>query len=163
VYVDAEGRTTVRNLRAVGEVACTGVHGANRLASTSLLEALVWGVRAGRSAASELSSAPPEGFPPIRPWKRENERIDPDLLTQDWMTIKQTMWNYVGLIRTPKRLERAQHILRALADQVQGFYEHAALTDELIGLRNGATVAQLILTAALRNRRSIGCHFLRPD
>ncbi len=162
VYVDLEGRTTIRNLWAIGEVSCTGVHGANRLASTSLLEALVWGVRAGRSIGRELSAQAPE-FPSIRPWKPETEKVDADLLLQDWLTIRHTMWNYVGLIRTPKRLERAQKILRELSDEVQKFYAGSKVSDDLVGLRNGATTAQLILTAALRNHQSLGCHFIRSD
>ncbi|MFH1018419.1 MAG: L-aspartate oxidase [Pseudomonadota bacterium] len=162
VFVDLDGRTTIRNLYAVGEVSCTGVHGANRLASTSLLEDLVWGVRAGRAIAGELSASVP-ALPPVRSWKPETEKVDADLLIQDWVTIKHTMWNYVGLIRTPKRLERAQRILRELSDEVQKFYAGSKLSDDLIGLRNGSTTAQLIVTAALRNRQSLGCHFVRSD
>jgi L-aspartate oxidase len=89
--------------------------------------------------------------------------VDRDLLAQDWLTIQHTMWNYVGLVRTPKRLDRARHILRELADEVEKFYAGSVLSDELLGLRNGAAVAQLVLTAALRNRTSRGCHYVRAD
>ena len=85
-----------------------------------------------------------------------------NLLAQDWLTIKQTTWNYIGLIRTPRRLERAKKILSALADEVEAFYSHSTLSDELIGLRNAAA-AQLVLTAARRNHQSIGCHFIAKD
>ncbi|HLG20202.1 MAG TPA: L-aspartate oxidase [Bdellovibrionota bacterium] len=162
VAVDLDGNTTIQNLKAIGEVACSGVHGGNRLASTSLLEDLVWGVRAAQNVQRRMNSGRYD-FPDIRLWEPEMEAVDRDLLTQDWMTIKHTMWNYVGLVRTPKRLERAQRILRDLADEIEKFYGDSALSDELIGLRNGATVAQLILTAARRNHSSIGCHYLRSD
>ncbi|MFH1262192.1 MAG: L-aspartate oxidase [Pseudomonadota bacterium] len=162
VAVDLDGSTTIENLKAVGEVACSGVHGANRLASTSLLEDLVWGVRAGRDIGRRVKGAKYR-FPEIRPWQDETEPVDRDLLAQDWMTIKHTMWNYVGLIRTPKRLDRAQRILRSLSDEVERFYAHSVLSDELIGLRNGVFCAHLILTAARRNRQSRGCHYLRND
>jgi L-aspartate oxidase len=160
VSVDLQGRTTIQNLYAVGEVSCTGVHGANRLASTSLLEDLVWGFKAGESIGKSISQEKYD-FPEIRPWLAERETADADLLAQDWLTIKHTMWNYVGLVRTQKRLERAHRILRDLSDEVLKFYEKTELSDELIGLRNGATAAQLILTAAVRNRQSQGCHFVR--
>ena len=162
VCVDLNGNTTIENLKAVGEVSCTGIHGANRLASTSLLEDLVWGTRAGKDIAQSIASKKYE-FPTIRPWKTEAIPVDHDLLVQDWLTIKHTMWNYVGLIRTPKRLERARRILRELSDEVDRFYADSVLSDELIGLRNGVTCAQLILTAARRNHQSIGCHYLRED
>ncbi len=162
VAVDLNGKTTIENLWAVGEVACSGVHGANRLASTSLLEGLVWGTRAGQ-AASEKISKDRRSFPAIRDWEGEAEPVEMSLLTQDWQTIKQTMWNYVGLIRTPRRLERAKKILGALADEVEEFYAHSVLSDELIGLRNAAAAAQLVLTAARRNHHSLGCHFISKD
>ncbi|MCB0309418.1 MAG: L-aspartate oxidase, partial [Bdellovibrionales bacterium] len=111
VYVDDRGNTTVKNLKAVGEVSCTGIHGGNRLASTSLLEDLVWGIRAGQDLGSKLSKKTYQ-MPNVLHWEAATEAVEKELLAQDWMTIKHTMWNYVGLIRTPKRLERAQRILR---------------------------------------------------
>lgn len=162
VAVDTDGNTTVQNLKAVGEVACSGLHGANRLASTSLLENLVWGVRSGRDIAQRVKCQEYR-FPEILPWHDEAEAVDRDLLAQDWLTIKHTLWNYVGLVRTPKRLERAHGILRGLSDEVERFYSHSVISDELIGLRNGVLCAQLILTAARRNRQSRGCHYLRAD
>jgi L-aspartate oxidase len=162
VAVDRDGNTTIENLKAVGEVSCTGVHGANRLASTSLLEGLVWGVRAATDIARRLGAGR-RAFPEVLPWRPERDPVDRDLLAQDWMTIRHTMWNYVGLVRTPKRLDRAMHILRELSDEVEKFYAGSELSDELVGLRNGSAVAQLVLTAALRNRNSRGCHFVRED
>ena len=159
VAVDLLGRTSVQCLRAVGEVACTGLHGANRLASTSLLEGLVWGVQSAESMAETLKSNPMADANRVDPWHLEKEEGDPALIQQDWMTIKQTMWNYVGLVRTPRRMNRALRILRGLQFDVESFYRRAALTDQLIGLRNGGQTALAVIHAALRNRTSRGAHY----
>ncbi len=159
VAVDLEGRTTLRNLYAVGEVACTGLHGANRLASTSLLEALVFGHAAGQDVIAQLEKGAAEPKPDIRPWVEETGAVDPALILQDWLTIKYTMWNYVGLVRTEVRLLRAKEILRELQQEIETFYARARLDDELIGLRNGVQAALAVLYAALENRISRGCHY----
>lgn len=159
VAVDLKGRTSIRGLRAVGEVACTGLHGANRLASTSLLEALVFGHTTGRDLREALKGTSGQPWPPIEPWIREREAIDPALILQDWLTVKYTMWNYVGLVRTGKRLLRAKQILRELQDEIESFYARARMGDELIGIRNGAQAALAILYAAMQNRTSRGCHY----
>ena len=160
VAVDLEGRTSIRRLRAVGEVSCTGIHGANRLASVSLLEGLLWGYEAGRNAAAEIRKNRSDYyFPEIEPWIHEKENMDPALIYQDWLTIKYTMWNYVGLVRTTRRMERARQILRELRGEVEAFYRKAALTDSLIGLRNGVITAMATLFAAQENRESRGCHY----
>lgn len=151
VAVDLSGRTNISRLWAVGEVSCTGAHGSNRLASSSLLEGLVWGTKAGE-AASEEARKNPLPFPEIQSWKYETGRAEPDLIHQDWMTIRQTMWNYLGLIRTPKRLERAQNILSELQKEVEQFYHKSELSDDLIGLRHGIQTALLVLHAAQLNR-----------
>lgn len=113
VGVNLNGRTSLRRLYAVGEVSCTGVHGANRLASTSLLESVVWGYNAGLDAANRCDED--AYFPPIDDWIDETEDVDPALISQDWTTIKNTMWNYVGLVRTRPRLIRATTALRHLS------------------------------------------------
>ncbi len=160
IAVDLQGRTSINRLRAVGEVSCTGVHGANRLASTSLLEGMLWGSEAGRYAAEGIKKNKKEYyFPPISSWIAERENVDPALIHQDWLTIKYTMWNYVGLSRTNRRLRRARRILRELQSEVEGFYKRSALTDGLIGLRNGVQTALAVLFAAEENRESRGCHF----
>ena len=159
VSVDALGKSNVGRLRAVGEVACTGVHGANRLASTSLLEGLVWGTRAGSDAAERSLNAADHYFPEIAPWVYERETVDPALIAQDWLTIQQTMWNYVGLVRTTKRLDRAHEILREHHLEIERFYDKAAISDSLIGLRNGVQTALAILLAAMECRESRGCHY----
>lgn len=157
VMTDLDGRTSINRLWAVGEVACTGLHGANRLASTSLLEGLVFGARAARAMLEELPSTPEA--PPIGPWLPESDPVDPALILQDWLTIKYTMWNYVGLTRTQKRLRRAHQILRELQQEIEAFYGHSKLDDDLIGLRNGVQAALAILYAASQNRVSRGCHY----
>jgi len=161
IAVDLQGRTSIRRLRAAGEVACSGVHGANRLASTSLLEGLVWGVEAAKSVAEERARIGDRGYkyPEVSDWRYENEPVDPALILQDWQTIKYTMWNYVGLVRTTKRMKRARAILRELQTEIEYFYERAKLTDDVIGLRNGAQAALAVLFAALENRTSRGGHY----
>ncbi|MGH9405670.1 MAG: L-aspartate oxidase [Terriglobia bacterium] len=159
IAVDEWGRTNLRRLRAVGEVSCTGLHGANRLASTSLLECLVWGTRAGQHAAECIAAGGCYDMPRIVPWRYEHEAVDPALIAQDWLTIQQTMWNYVGLIRSEKRLNRAYEILRELDSEISRFYEKAEVTDSIIGLRNGIQTARLLLLAAKECRESRGCHY----
>jgi L-aspartate oxidase len=159
VAVDGWGRSSMHRLRAVGEVSCTGLHGANRLASTSLLECLVWGTRAGEQAAAECASAGQYYLPDISPWQYETEPVDPALIAQDWLTIRQTMWNYVGLVRTRRRLDRAQQILRELHLEIGRFYARSELSDALIGLRDGVQTSLVVLLAALEARESRGCHY----
>jgi L-aspartate oxidase len=159
IAVDSEGRSNMAGLHAVGEVSCTGLHGANRLASTSLLECLVWGTRAGRDAAEQSRDQRGRCVPDIAPWQHETEPVDPALVAQDWLTLRQTMWNYVGLVRSRRRLERAHEILRELHLEIGHFYARSELSDALISLRNGAQAALAVLLAALEARESRGCHF----
>ena len=157
IGVDLYGKTSLKRLYAIGEVSCTGVHGANRLASTSLLECLVWGYIAGKNATNTKNNY---STPKITPWIQEKEDIDPALISQDWLTIRNTMWNYVGLVRTRDRLHRAQHILRNLQYDIEKFYQKAKLTPNIIGLRNGIQTAVAITSAALEDRISKGCHYI---
>ncbi len=160
VWVDAWGETTVDNLYAVGEVACTGVHGANRLASTSLLEGLVWGERAARRIQRTI--ADPILFPAEKiPVWHDTGRYEPDpaLISQDMSSIKHVMWNYVGLVRTTHRLQRAIHELRHLEYEIERFYRAACLTDELIGLRNAVRTALIVTISAWENNSNMGCHY----
>lgn len=159
VQTDLQSRTSIRGLRAVGEVACTGLHGANRLASTSLLESLVFAYFAAQDIVQTVRSTPRRVAPPIEPWLQEKEIIDPALILQDWLTIKYTMWNYVGLVRSEKRLRRAKEILRELQNEVESFYAKARLNDDLIGLRDGVQASLAVLYAAIENRTSRGCHY----
>jgi L-aspartate oxidase len=159
IAVDEWGQSNVLRLRAVGEVSCTGLHGANRLASTSLLECLVWGTRAGSQAGERIARGDDFSFPPIAEWRYERDPVDPALIAQDWLTIQHTMWNYVGLIRSERRLNRAYRILRELEMEIARFYENCEVGDAIIGLRNGITTALLIMQAAQQNRKSRGSHF----
>ena len=161
IWVDEWGQSSLRNLYAVGEVSCTGLHGANRLASTSLLEGLVWGERAAQRIRTQLAQglAVPNGRD-IAPWRDTGvAEADPALLSQDMSSIKNIMWNYVGLVRTARRLERALRELRGLDIEIEQFYRRTRLSDELIGLRNAVRAAIMVAEAAWQNKRSMGCHY----
>ncbi|MBM3296790.1 MAG: L-aspartate oxidase [Candidatus Aminicenantes bacterium] len=164
VWTDLWGRTSLDGLYAVGETACTGVHGANRLASTSLLEGLVWGTRAARAIAQNLPTV--RLFKPseIHPWyyPRNEEEIDPALINQDWLSIRSTLWNYAGIIRTRKRLERAKADLEYLNHRIEKFYREVHMDENVVALRQGIQVALLITQAALSNPVSRGAHFIKP-
>jgi L-aspartate oxidase len=159
VSVDRDGATTLGHLRAAGEVACSGVHGANRLASTSLLEGLLWGWRSGKAAARAVGSDRGMKSVQVRPWEPEFEPVDPALIAQDWLVVRHTMWNYVGLLRSEKRLDRAGRILAELREEIENFYRRGTMSDELIGLRNGIQTALAIHRAASDNRVSRGTHY----
>jgi L-aspartate oxidase len=159
IAADECGCTNVDRLWAVGEVACTGVHGANRLASTSLLECLVWGTRAGQQASKQSESSRDFYFPEIADWRYQHEPVDPALIAQDWLMIRHTMWNYVGLIRSERRLNRALRILSELDLEIGRFYENCEVSDSVIGLRNGILTSLLILESARQARESRGCHY----
>jgi len=161
VKTDLKGRTNLLNLYAVGEVACTGLHGANRLASTSLLEGLTWGYIAAEDILSYIHNIKDYDQEKIKDWALGHEEIDLALITQDQLTVKQTMWNYVGLSRSKNRLNRARAMFIELQDEISKFYKNAQLHDELIGLRNGVEVAFMVLNASLRNKKSVGCFYLK--
>ena len=162
VWVDTYGRSSLNNLYAVGEVSCTGVHGANRLGSASLLEGLVWGWRAAKDILRKLRKEElhvrPEDIPD---WQDvEDSRVaDPALIQQDMTTIKNTMWSYVGLVRSTQRLQRAMGDLYHLDTEITKFYRAGRLTDNLIGLRNSAQAALIVARAAWENKISRGCHY----
>jgi L-aspartate oxidase len=160
VRVDLHGRTSLPGLHAVGEVACTGVHGANRLASTSLLEGLVWGVRAAQDIRTS-GRAPGVTETDVPPWDDAGLTYDADpaLIQGDLQTIRNLMWHYVGLVRNAYRLDRAIRELRHVWLDIEDFYRRARLTDGLIGLRNAVQTALIVARAALRNPTSRGCHY----
>jgi L-aspartate oxidase len=158
LYTDLYGRTNIVDLSAVGEAACTGFHGANRLASTSLLECVTMAREAEGIAADGLAGSrfrPPE----VRPWEGRHVHADEDLIQQDLNLIKATMWNYVGLVRTGRRLRRARDMLRELHAQVDDFYRGYAVSKPLLNLRNAVQTALLVVYAAHHNTRSVGCHY----
>ena len=164
VWVDEWGHSSIGNLYAIGEVSCTGLHGANRLASTSLLEGLVWGDRAARHIEEMLTNNPPEKIPgrdEVPPWDESSltSDADPALIQGDMQTIKNIMWHYVGLIRNADRLSRAIRELRHLWNEIETFYRTTKINDGLIGLRNAVEVALIVAQAARHNRQSRGCHY----
>jgi L-aspartate oxidase len=161
IKTDLTGKTSLSGLYAVGEVACTGLHGANRLASTSLLEGLTWGYLAALDIHEAASSYHSYDSSRIKSWVDGEALVDPVLIQQDMLTIKQTMWNYVGLTRSSHRLARAEAMFKELEDEIQKFYKNASLADSLIGLRNAVEVAHLVLNASRRNKESIGCFYRR--
>ncbi len=159
VKTDLKCRTNLKNLYAVGEVSCTGLHGANRLASTSLLEGVTFGYIAAEEISKNLQNEKIYDAENIRDWRIGEDALDLGLIAQDIQTIKQTMWNYLGLTRSKNRLARARAMFREMSDEIHKFYRHAALHDELIGLRNGVEVANMVLNASVRNKKSVGCFY----
>ncbi|GAB4261153.1 MAG: L-aspartate oxidase [Deferrisomatales bacterium] len=160
VVVDEAGRTDLRGLYAVGEVACTGLHGANRLASNSLLEALVYAEAASRDAV-ERHRAHPTPPPPADPWDDSGTTDSEEevVVTQNWDEIRRCMWNYVGIVRTDKRLARARRRLDLLLDEISEYYRHFRVTANLVELRNLAVVADLMIRCATARKESRGLHF----
>ena len=166
VLVDEWGRSSVQNLYAIGEVSCTGLHGANRLASTSLLEGLVWGSRAAQHLEDGFLRGEMDRPPPAEAIPRWDEtglvaEPDPKLIQGDMQTIQSIMWNYVGLVRSPEGLSRAIRELRHLLNEIETFYRATKLSDGLIGLRNAVEAALIVAEAARHNRQSRGCHYRR--
>ena len=161
VWVDYKGRTSLRRLYAIGEVSCTGVHGANRLGSASLLEGLVWGVRAAEDIRRRLAGWKLADAAKIPEWKEEGvtEEADPALVNHDMATIRHTMWYYVGLVRSRRRLERALRDLQNLRGDIDAFYHTTRLSAGLMALRNAATAGLIVARAAWENRESHGCHY----
>lgn len=159
VYTDLNGRTTVKNLNAIGEAACTGLHGANRLASTSLLECLTGAKFTSQADAADLKAGDFR-LPEPRPWVSPTREADPTLLRQDMLLVQNTLWNYAGIVRSPKRLTRARRILLELREEIQSFYRGARLSRALIDLRNAVQTALLVVHAASLNPTSKGCHFV---
>jgi L-aspartate oxidase len=164
VKTDMEGRTNLPGLFAAGETACTGVHGANRLASVSLLEGLVFGLRAGRAAAGLRGELDQSLVRAIPDWvfPSEEETADPILIGHDLLNIQTTMWDYAGIIRTPKRLGRAIADLNYMDHRIESFYKSAKLSRKLIELRNAVISASIVARAAQANPVSLGCHYIRP-
>jgi L-aspartate oxidase len=160
VVVDKKGITNIHRLFACGEVAFTGVHGANRLASNSLLEAIVFTKPAAR-AASKLYNETKESFPDILSWNIEGTFNQDEwvFIVHDRHVIKSVMWDYVGIVRSSFRLSRALRRLEVIASEVEAFYKKTTVTNDLIELRNIATIAKLIVQCAVSRKESRGLHF----
>jgi L-aspartate oxidase len=168
VVTDLDGATSLPQLLAVGEVACTGLHGANRLASNSLLEGLVFGRRAALRAA-ELARGLRDPPPAVPGWN-PGSALDPNeavVVTHNWDEVRRLMWNYVGIVRSMKRLERARTRLALLRGEIRDYYWQYKITPDLVELRNVADVAMLIVECARRRKESRGLHYLldfpKPD
>lgn len=161
VLVDLDGQTSLPGLYAAGEVACTGLHGANRLASTSLLEGLVWGYRAAEAIHTELPHIEQPDPQEFAAWQTPAnvESPDPLLVEQDWNFIRTTLWNYAGIIRSGARLERGHADMSYFYHRLERFYREAPLSRRILELRSAIICARLILKAALLNKESRGCHY----
>ena len=163
VVTDLAGRTDLPGLYAVGEATYTGLHGANRLASNSLLECVVL----GRTCAEQIAQAAPAALPPLPAWD-ESQVEDADeqvVISHNWDELRLLMWNYVGIVRTTKRLERALTRIKLLRDEIDEYYRHFRVNRDLLELRNLVVCAELIVRSALRRHESRGLHYSRdfPD
>lgn len=159
VMVNEKGQTDLLNLYAVGESAFTGLHGANRMASNSLLECLVY----AQAAATDINSQIPEIAEPdfIPNWdaSRVSSSDENVVISHNWDELRRFMWDYVGIVRTNKRLERAQHRIKLLQSEIQEYYSNCEVTRDLLELRNLATVSELIIRCALQRKESRGLHY----
>jgi L-aspartate oxidase len=159
VMTDSNGRTDLPGLYAIGEVACTGLHGANRMASNSLLECLVYASQASHDILQTLAQHP---LPPTLPEWDESQVSDSDeevVVAHNWDELRRFMWDYVGIVRTNKRLERALRRVELLQQEIAEYYGHFRVTSDLLELRNLVTVAELIIRCAQMRKESRGLHF----
>lgn len=157
LLVDQQGRTDISNLYAIGETSYTGLHGANRLASNSLLECLVY----AESSSRDILSKPSGNFISLPHWD-ESKVTDADeavVISHNWDELRRFMWDYVGIVRTTKRLERAQHRIRLLHEEINEYYSNFHVTSDLLELRNLVLTADLIVQSALSRHESRGLHF----
>ncbi len=159
VLVDMRGQTDIAQLYAIGETSCTGLHGANRMASNSLLECLVYAAAAATDIDSRLASAP---SPLEIPDWDESQVTDSDedvVISHNWDELRRFMWDYVGIVRTDKRLQRARHRAELLQEEIVEYYSNYKVSNDLLELRNLATVAQLMIHCAIARKESRGLHY----
>ena len=161
VVVDSDGKTDVERLYAVGETACTGLHGANRLASNSLLEAVVFAKRTAKRTVENLRTKPWDYCPDVPPWDPmgTTDSDEAIVVSHNWDEIRRLMWNYVGIVRSNKRLLRAQDRIEMIGKEIQQYYWDFKITPDLIELRNIALVANLIIQSAMARKESRGLHY----
>ena len=159
VMADRNGRTDISGLYAIGEVACTGLHGANRMASNSLLECLVFAKQAALDIQQQLRVKSQPSVLPEWDESRVSHSDEEVVVAHNWHEIRQFMWDYVGIVRTDKRLERALHRIELLKKEIVEYYGHFRVTSDLLELRNLVIVADLIINSALQRKESRGLHF----
>jgi L-aspartate oxidase len=160
IVADSYARTDIPGLYAVGEVACTGLHGANRMASNSLLECIVFAERASQDILKKLPSLSTDAI--VIPEWDESQVIDSDeevVVSHNWDELRRFMWDYVGIVRTNKRLSRAMHRLELLKEEIEEYYGHFRVTSDLLELRNLVIVAELIVRCAQQRKESRGLHY----
>lgn len=157
IMTDHNGQTDLNNLYAIGETACTGLHGANRLASNSLLECMVFGQAAAKAILAQPTK--PEVQLPYWDESRVTDADEEVVITHNWNELRRTMWNYVGIVRTNKRLTRAMHRIQMLRNEVDEFYSNFRISNNLIELRNLLQVAELIVRSAMERHESRGLHY----
>jgi L-aspartate oxidase len=160
VVTDCNGRSTINRLYAIGEVAFTGLHGANRLASNSLLEALVMAEKASAHAGAIVKNTEAV-IPNIPQWETRGAIASDEavVISQNWDEIRRFMWNYVGIVRSDKRLERAERRMTLLKNEINEYYWNFKVTNNLLELRNMSTVAELIIKCARMRAESRGLHY----
>lgn len=160
ISTDLHGRTSIPGLWAVGECACTGLHGANRLASNSLLEGLVFGHRAAVKLLGNLAELRTNPFPDVPEWQSGDAVASDEevVITHNWDELRRTMWNYVGIVRSTSRLRRASRRIALLQEEIREYYWRHLVTRDLLELRNIATIAELIVGCASSRHESRGLH-----
>ena len=159
IMVSNDGQTDLLNLYAIGENAFTGLHGANRMASNSLLECLVYAQGAARKINQQIGQIPVPDFIPEWDESRVGHSDEDVVISHNWDELRRFMWDYVGIVRTDKRLARAQHRIKLLQKEIQEYYSNCLITRDLLELRNLATVSELIIRCAMQRKESRGLHF----
>jgi L-aspartate oxidase len=161
ILTDTHGKTNIHNLYALGEVACTGLHGANRLASNSLIEALVFATFAFEDSARLISDKGDRKYPPVPLWDLGSATNSDEsvVVSHNWDEVRRLMWNYVGIVRTNRRLSRAMRRIEVIQQEIKDYYWDFIITRDLLELRNIATVAELIITSATMRKESRGLHY----
>ena len=157
--VDQNGLTDLDNLYAIGESSFTGLHGANRMASNSLLECIVYARSAAEHIRQQLPAIKPIDSPQAWDESKVTDSDEDVVISHNWDELRRFMWDYVGIVRTHKRLERAQHRAKLLQKEIIEYYKNYKVSGDLVELRNLVTVAQLIIRSALERKESRGLHY----